>query len=310
MSWGRFVVILVLCLGTAVAQNLRPVIGIMTQPITGTPFGKSYLAASYVKYLEGAGAQVVPVRYDAPKSNLTEIFTGLNGLLFPGGGASLALSSPYFQASEFMWNLAMNANMKGDFFPVWGTCLGFQLISILVGNESVLSSGFDSENYPIALSFVSNATDSRLFSTGACPQYVYNALGTQPITMNNHQDGVTPEAFYGSSAMTSFYRVMSTNVDRKGREFVSTIEAFNMPVYGSQWHPEKNIYEWNADEAIPHSLEAVLSAQYVADFFVNEARKSNHSYSASQLNDLLIYNQNPVFTGSAGWDFEQCYFWS
>jgi len=293
-----------------VVSNLRPVIGIMTQPITGTTLGKSYLAASYVKYLEGAGAQVVAVRYDAPKSNLTEIFSGLNGLLFPGGGASLGLSSPYFQASQFMWNMAMNANKQGDYFPVWGTCLGFQLISVLVGNESVLTGGFDSENYAIPLTFVINATDSRLFNPDNCPQDVYEALGTQAITMNNHQDGVTPDAFYASAAMTSFYRLVSTNLDRKGREFVSTIEAYDVPVYGTQWHPEKNIYEWNTDEEIPHSLVAVLSAQYTADFFVNEARKSNHSFSTAQLNQYLIYNQNPVFTGKAGWDFEQCYFWS
>jgi len=300
--------VLVTWLSAGVAQNLRPVIGIMTQPISSD---LSYLAASYVKYIEGAGAQVVPVRYDAPTANLSAIFAGLNGLLFPGGGASLALNSSYFQASQFMWNLAMNANRKGDHFPIWGTCLGFQLISVLVGNESVLTSGFDSENYPIALTFTANATQSRLFDTSTCPSYVYNALGTKPITMNNHQDGVTPAAFVFSSAMTSFYRMMSTNVDRKGREFVSTIEGLNMPVYGTQWHPEKNLYEWNYDEQIPHSLEAVLSAQYVADFFVNEARQNTHQFSQEVLDELLIYNFNAVFTGSLKRksDFEQTYYW-
>jgi len=298
---------------SAASQNLRPVVGIMTQPIgEETPFGSSYLAASYVKYIEGAGAQVVPVRYDAPTANLTELFAGLNGLLFPGGGASLALNSSYFQASQFMWNLAINANSHRDYFPIWGTCLGFQLISVLVGNESILTSGFDSENYPVALSFSPNATSSRLFNPATCPSYVFDALATQPITMNNHQDGVTPSAFSSSKALSSFYRLISTNVDKKGRPFVSTIEAFSMPIYGTQWHPEKNIYEWNTDEQIPHSLSAVFSAQYVADFFVNEARKSSHSFLASQLNELLIYNENPVFTGSTqlGWDFEQTYFWS
>lgn len=33
----------------------------------------------------------------------------------------------FFQKqAEFMLNLAIEANEKGDFFPVWGTCLGFQ----------------------------------------------------------------------------------------------------------------------------------------------------------------------------------------
>jgi len=309
---GAVLLVLELLSASNAQQNLRPVIGIMTQPIGAkSPYGSSYLAASYVKYLEGAGAQVVPVRYDAPVSNLTALFQGLNGLLFPGGGASLALNSPYFIASQHMFNLAMTANQNGDFFPVWGTCLGFQLLCVLVGNETVLTSGFDSENYPIALDFTANATQSRLFNPATCPSTVFTALGSEAITMNNHQDGVTPQAFAASTALTSFFRLMSTNVDRKGRPFVSTIEGINLPVYGSQWHPEKNIYEWNYDEQIPHSLDAVLAAQYTADFFVNEARKSKHTFTKQQLNDVLIYNNNPVVTGSLaiGSDFEQTYFW-
>jgi hypothetical protein len=38
----------------------RPVIGILTQP---DPFGVEYIAASYVKFAEAAGARVVPLRY-------------------------------------------------------------------------------------------------------------------------------------------------------------------------------------------------------------------------------------------------------
>lgn len=44
--------------------NDRPVIGILTQPSrTCEKIGKgnSYIAASYVKYLESAGARVVPI---------------------------------------------------------------------------------------------------------------------------------------------------------------------------------------------------------------------------------------------------------
>ena len=42
------------------------------------------------------------------------------------------------------------------------------------------------------------------------------------------------------------------------------------PVYGVQWHPEKNGFEWNADQAINHSEHAVAIMQYTANFFVQE----------------------------------------
>ena len=42
------------------------------------------------------------------------------------------------------------------------------------------------------------------------------------------------------------------------------------PIYGTQWHPEKNAFEWAPDQAINHSDHAVLIAQRAANFFVNE----------------------------------------
>ena len=52
--------------------------------------------------------------------------------------------------------------------------------------------------------------------------------------------------------------------------FVSS--AYDYPFYGTQWHPEKNSFEWTTFEAINHSKEAVLVTQYVANFFVDQGR--------------------------------------
>ena len=35
------------------------------------------------------------------------------------------------------------------------------------------------------------------------------------------------------------YRLLAVNADRKGSEYVSAVEAFDHPIYGLQWHPEK-----------------------------------------------------------------------
>ena len=46
--------------------------------------------------------------------------------------------------------------------------------------------------------------------------------------------------------------------------------AKNYPIYGVQFHPEKNGFEWIPDEAIPHSQHAVIIMQSLANFFVQE----------------------------------------
>ena len=51
----------------------------------------------------------------------------------------------------------------------------------------VLTSGFDSENYPIPLDFTPLAINSRLL--GDAPPELFDALANEPITMNAHHDG-------------------------------------------------------------------------------------------------------------------------
>uniref|UniRef100_A0A3P9QEM5 folate gamma-glutamyl hydrolase n=1 Tax=Poecilia reticulata TaxID=8081 RepID=A0A3P9QEM5_POERE len=104
--------------------------------------------------------------------------------------------------------------------------------------------------------------------------------------------------------LKSFYKVLSTNTDGN-TEFVSTVEAYRFPVYGTQWHPEKNAFEWSRPY-IPHSPSAVRTTFYTAHFFVSEARKNFHRFqSEEEESKALIYNYNPVYTGNA---FEQIYF--
>lgn len=101
---------------------------------------------------------------------------------------------------------------------------------------------------------------------------------------------------------------MSVNKDWNGLEFISTIEHRSYPFYGVQFHPEKNLYEWVRNKNISHSAHAINAAQYFADFFVNEARKSDHHYKDSKTEDqYVIYNFQSTFTGLKGSAFEQSY---
>ena len=37
-----------------------------------------------------------------------------------------------------------------------------------------------------------------------------------------------------------------------------------------QWHPAKPQFEWSSIKDIKHTQEAIVAAQYFADFFVNQ----------------------------------------
>lgn len=143
--------------------NFRPVIGIYSAPLYETTAscnvsGKcDYVAASYVKWLEHAGAEAVPIRYNSTDEEIEAIFGQVNGVLFPGGGSETPTGA------RRVVELALKSNDEGDFFPIWGTCLGFEwLVQILSGDDEILQSGFDAENISLPLNLTNDAQDSRL----------------------------------------------------------------------------------------------------------------------------------------------------
>lgn len=57
--------------------------------------------------------------------------------------------------------------------------------------------------------------------------------------------------------------MLATSRDHAYTEYIALIEAYDYPIYGSQFHPEKNIYEWNAT-AINHDQDAVEVSTYLS----------------------------------------------
>ncbi|KAM8787192.1 gamma-glutamyl hydrolase isoform 2-T2 [Rhynchonycteris naso] len=133
-SYLLYVLGLLLC-GTASLQvsvstdpkTKKPIIGVLMQKCGSEEMknlGKYYIAASYVKYLESAGARVVPVRSDLTNEEYEKLFQSINGVLFPGGSADLS-ESGYARTAKIFYNLARQNFTKNEklkqFFSVLTT---------------------------------------------------------------------------------------------------------------------------------------------------------------------------------------------
>lgn len=146
--------------------------------------------------------------------------------------------------------------------------------------------------------------ESRLFG-GASEEVIWQ-LSNENVTYNYHRYCYTEQSFTVPKLNNS-WRIMSLNHDLNGFEFVSTIEHLTYPFYGVQFHPEKSLYEFVSKD-VPHSSAAVHSAQYFADFFINEARRNSHSYANTTEQALaLIYNYKPEYTSIIGSGYVQQY---
>lgn len=67
------------------STNEYPIIGVLAQEIAYTleliypQQYKSFIAASYVKFIEGGGARVVPIWIDKPREYYEDIMSKING---------------------------------------------------------------------------------------------------------------------------------------------------------------------------------------------------------------------------------------
>ncbi|XP_043537274.1 gamma-glutamyl hydrolase-like [Chiloscyllium plagiosum] len=286
--------------------NQRPIIGILVQETFDPnllPYGKYYIAAPYVKYLESAGCRVVPVRLNLTNDEYEKIFSSINGILFPGGSSDVKTSA-FAKAAKTFYNLALKAFDAGDYFPIWGTCLGMQLLTVLTAGKNLLINT-DTENIALPLNLTHAAESSKMFQK--FPPDVFRALSREALTGNFHHFSLSVKDFLQNEELRKFYSILSTNYDRKGVQFVSTMEGIQYPFYGVQWHPEVNRFQWQQHVSFPHSPNAVQVSYLLSDFFVNEARKNFHHFSNLKEEEAaLIYNYSPRFVPTSS--YIQVYF--
>ncbi|CAN7938101.1 unnamed protein product [Ixodes hexagonus] len=210
-----------------VSSTDRPIIGILAQRYYGGgnfSANATYIAASYVKFVELAGARAVPVFIDEPDAYYVKLFNSVNGILFPGGSANLTISG-YSRAGSILYKLAVQANDNGTHFPLWGTCLGFELLTVLTSGKSVLQA-CSAHDLAASLNMSADFRRSRLYD--GLPKKLEKAVRTTPITYNAHSWCLTPENF-SAFGLNSFYKALSTNRDQNGIVFISSMEGKLVP---------------------------------------------------------------------------------
>ena len=97
-----------------------PVIGILTIPVSKIRRKhnkniRSYLANSYVKWIEMSGARVVPIKFNWSVQKINSVLKQVNGVVFPGGDVDRDLKKDflkYLQALKQIYNYANENGIK------------------------------------------------------------------------------------------------------------------------------------------------------------------------------------------------------
>ena len=147
MKASSFCLLFIVATILLTTQAQKPVIGIVSFYSEGwNNHGTkswNYIAASYVKWLKQAGAEVVPIQWDLPYDQIDYLLARVNGVVFTGGNINITKDgqpTEIFLAFKHITQYILKKNQNSNYYPLWGTCQGFWSIARVLGdNMSVLT---------------------------------------------------------------------------------------------------------------------------------------------------------------------------
>jgi gamma-glutamyl hydrolase len=145
-------------LPSSIIHTSSPLIGILTKPLEEYDLetdASEIIEGRYVGFIESGGGRVVPIPYTLEDNEIISLMNKLNGVLFVGGDIDLTEQkyengnlktelTPYAAKGELIIKHALELNSQGEWFPIWGTCLGFELLLLVLSEDyDILSECYD-----------------------------------------------------------------------------------------------------------------------------------------------------------------------
>jgi len=190
-------------------------VGILTVPNEPTPV------------IPWLGPHII-IPYDTPTPEL--YYSRVKGLIIPGGDTPRGKKHHAFLRT-IIWFLERSLQ-PGEYFPILGICLGMEYLLYAIGGFSTLPRYEQHDPVPIQIRL-----KSRMFNQ--FPLEYRAAIQAQGIIPQDHLYGISPAEFLANRHLALFFRITSTAKDKDDREFVNTMEARGLPVYGIQSHPDR-----------------------------------------------------------------------
>ncbi|KAL4504274.1 hypothetical protein ABPG72_021112 [Tetrahymena utriculariae] len=263
----------------------KVVIGILTLPSSYSdyPYQKySQIVRSYVQNIQDSGkALTVPIHWDSTEEELDDILSKVNGVFFTGGGVQFmeenSVEQYYLKTVTYIIKKSKSFNDDDNYFPIWGTCLGFQVINyVTAGNDlSIMIRNLGdtaSHNlYDIDL-------ESKLFKD--MPKDLINWLQEGSPAFFSHEDGIIKSQAEENESLSQNVIFTSLSKTDDGEEFIASIEFQDYPIYAVQFHPEKNLFDPKVDAKRDELSFNVC--RYFVEFFIKECQKNKNSFENKQ----------------------------
>jgi gamma-glutamyl hydrolase len=220
---------------------------------------ESYINREYLDWVQLSGAVAVVVPYNT--AHLPAYLRSLHGMVFCGGSIeNRETHTPrqykaYLAAVHTVVDYAVRERDGGGYFPIWGTCLGFEILALMgdpPSDRNLFGELQKVEKFGKGtLTFAPEASRiKRRF-----PAALRAELERTPCCTHRHHYGfvLTNEHF---AHMRDYLTVVATDRLKDGTPFLNMFEHKHYPFYGAQWHPERTFNA--ASEQVAEILSAFL----------------------------------------------------
>ena len=266
----------------------KPVIGMygLVEPISDYHYyNKEAIDGGFVRWMEASGAEVVVIHIWYNHEQIISLLNQINGVLFSAGPRRpLKFDEPWELNAKFIFDYSKNNGI-----PVWGTCLGMQMITVFMSEENNFLEKYNNiglNNVPLT-NLAKNSSILSLFKEND-----YYNLNYSKTSFHIHKHGISPEKFFSYKNLMDNYDIIGYGYDRDGKKFVNIIESkkgLKHKIFGTQYHPEINPFErayWFKDE---NPMDGLRISQLLVMKFIDEARNNRNKFMNDEERKKYIF---------------------
>lgn len=281
-----------------------PVIGIVSIPKfmdekDPTKYETTGISPTYVKWLEASGAESLVIHPWYTPDEIDKILNKVNGVVLQGSlyTYDLKTANPYIDTVLYIL-VSLNSRREGEKVPLIGIDDGFLLLNQLYSDGENWIREYKNYNVSSKLQFdLDRVKTTKLFSLFTKTDL--NILRSNKVAYNLNHYGIHPTAYDDNEGLRKFFRVTSTARDDDGKTFVTSVEAYDYPIYGIHFRPDAVSYLRKYDLDVPNTYEAIRAARGFGNFFVQNCKENNKNKLEDA--DYVLYsfidpyNHSPIF---------------
>ena len=225
---------------------------------------------TFVRFLQASGADLIVVHTWTDLKKIDYLLENkVTGVIFQGIDTIDKTIDPYINILKYI---------QSKVISIYNSSKGKKKIPILaLGNDMTILGILSSNKNDFSISKVLVGPNKIKFNKDGMKSWIFtdlqksdfNSLENENIC-SNYITNLIPKNLFDNK-LKNYFKIISTSL-YENEEYVSIMESNLYPIIGMSFHPEHIVFEENKMFNVPDSLEAIKTARFIGNSFVNYGR--------------------------------------